>query len=137
MAADPVRAALYQRLSGDATLSAIATGGVHHRKATNPDGAPADPPYVIFNAMDPAREVWTFGEGSQRAIWLVKGVCRGRSATKAEEIDARCRALLHKVQIEVPGGHLSVLRESAIDYGDEGDGDPWHHVGSLYRLFHP
>jgi hypothetical protein len=67
-------------------------------------------------------------------VWLVKGICRGQLATKAEEIDARCQALLHSTQLAVTGGGtLTILRESAVEYGEQDDGEFFQHVGSLYR----
>ena len=134
MAPDPVRAALYTYLAADDPLTGLLSDPSAIFNAKAPQGT--EPPYVIFNLMA-GTEIWTFGEGFQEAVWLVKGVCRGDSATKAEEIDARCKALLHKVQIGIPGGHLTALRESAVSYGSDADGVSWWHRGGQYRLFHP
>lgn len=131
MAADRIHAAIYTRLNGDATLKGLATGGIHHRLA--PQGTEA--PYVIFQRQA-GTSLRTFAPGStERAVWLVKSVCRGASATKAEEIDARCQALLDGVKLSPATGRaLTVERHSAVEYGEASDGEQIHHVGSLYRI---
>lgn len=130
MAPDPVRAALYTRLSGDATLKGLATGGIHHRLA--PPGAIT--PYVVFTRQG-GSDLGTFGASTERPLWLVKGVCRGASATKAEEVDARCQLLLHKVRLAIPASRpITVQRHSVFDYGETSDGEQVHHVGWIYRI---
>lgn len=133
MTPDPVRVALYTCLAGDDDLQGLLSGptAIFHAKA--PQGT--EPPYVIFNLMS-GTEVWTFGDSHERAIWLVKGVCRDGSATAAEEIDARCRELLNRTRLAVAGGTLTILRESVVSYGEDRDGETWPHRGSLYRVFH-
>jgi hypothetical protein len=133
MPADPVRAAIYKRLDSDATLAALLSGPheIHEEKAP----AGTEPPYVIFQHQV-GTEQWVFGEGNERAIWLVRGVCRGATSTRAEEIDARCRELLHRTKLAVPGGNLTILRESGVSYGDD-DAEHWYHRGGLYRVFTP
>lgn len=132
MTADPVRAAIFTHLNSDATLEALlsAPGEIHEEKA--PPGHEA--PYVIFHHQAGTEQL-TFGKGNEQAVWLVKGVCRGLKSTPAEEIDARCSELLHKVRLAVPGGALTILRESLVSYGEDSDGEHWFHRGGLYRLF--
>ena len=132
MAPDPVRAALYGCLAADATLEALLSKpeAIFEEKA--PQGT--EPPYVIFQRQA-GTDQWTFGPSNERAIWLVKGVCRGGTSTSAEEIDARSRELLHRTQLAVPGGILTILRESPVSYGEASDGDEWRHRGGLYRIF--
>jgi hypothetical protein len=134
MAPDPVRVALYGRLADDSNLTALLSDptAIFHRKAP----AGSVPPYVILNRQS-GIERWTFGEGFQEAMWLVKGICRGESAAPAEAVDSACRPLLHKVRLDIPGGRLTVIRESDVDYGEPADGEEWQHVGGLYRLWHP
>jgi hypothetical protein len=132
MAADPVRAAIFTCLSGDATLKGLLSdpAAIFHRQAEQG----AEPAYVIFQRQAGTVQ-GVFGPGNEQAVWLVKGICRGESATRAEEIDARCQVLLDRVRLSTAGGTLTVLRESAVDYGENVNGDQWHHVGSNYRLF--
>lgn len=134
MAPDPVRVALYERLTGDETLVGLlsAAGEIHHAKAP----AGSEPPYAIFNKQA-GTDLWVFGPSSERAVWLVKGVCRGLKADPAEAIDARCRELLDRTKLAVPDGKFTILRESDVRYGEPSDGEEWWHVGSLYRVFHP
>lgn len=132
MAPDPVRAALYGCLSGDAALEGLLStpGAIFEEKA--PQGT--DPPYVIFQRQAGTAQ-WTFGPSNERAIWLVKAICRGGSSTPAEEIDTRCEELLDRTQLAVTGGTLTILRESAVSYGEASDGDEWRHRGGFYRIF--
>lgn len=134
MPADPVRSAIYKRLDTDATLTALLSGPhkIHEEKAP----AGTEPPYIVFQRQA-GTEQWVFGAGNERAIWLVRGVCRGLKSTPAEEIDARCRELLHRTKLPIPGGNLTILRESPVSYGDDDSGEHWFHRGGLYRVFTP
>lgn len=132
MAPDPVRAAIFACLSGDATLKALLSTPSAIFEETAPAGTKS--PYLIFQHLA-GTEQWTFGEGNERAIWLVKGVCRGGSATPVEEIDARCASLLHGARLAVPAGSLAILRESTVRYGEESSGEQYRHRGGKYRIF--
>jgi hypothetical protein len=132
-APDPVRAGIYSALREDAELGELlsAPTEIHHRKAASG----STPPYVVFN-LQAGTEIWTFGKGAEQALWLIKGICRGLKADAAESIDRRAQATLHKRRLEIEGGRLSILRESAVDYSEVESGETWHHVGSIYRIFH-
>lgn len=132
MPGDPVATAIYARLSGDSDLQALLAepDAIYHEQA--PQGSKA--PYVVFQLLSGV-EQWTFGEGNERAIWLVKGICRGEDPTPAEEIDERCKALLHRQKIPVPEGRpITVLRESRVAYPEPGDGELVRHRGAKYLI---
>lgn len=132
MAPDPVAAAIYTRLSGDAELEALLaeSGAVYHEQA--PAGSKV--PYVVFQLLSGV-EQWAFGPSNERVIWLVKGICRGMDSTPAEEIDARCKALLHRQRLPVSESHsITVLRESRVSYSEPGDGEPVRHRGAKYLI---
>jgi hypothetical protein len=132
MAPDPVRAALYARLSGDTTLKGLISTPDAIYEAKAPQGA--EPPYVIFANQAPGVPLRTFGKAADRPLWLVKGVCRGASSTPAEEIDARCQELLDTVKLTIAGSLATVVREGGVSYGEESSGEDWPHRGSLYRI---
>jgi len=126
---DPVRQALSDLLRGDSALEEL-TNGVHHRLA--PQGT--EPPYTVFHRQA-GTAVWTFqSRGSEEALWLVKGVARG-NPSQAEAIDAACQELLDGRRLTLPGGQVTVLRDSAVDFGEPKEGALWGHVGSLYRVY--
>lgn len=130
---DPVQAAFYGRLHGDETLLGLLASedGIFERRA--PSGS--TPPYLVYNRQA-GTSIWTFRESTEEALWLFKGVCRGLSSKQAKAIDTRAQELLHRTKLALTGGMLTILRESAVDYGEESAGETWHHVGSIYRVFH-
>jgi len=133
VAPDPVRAALFAHLSADATLKGLLSGpdAIHEAKA--PQGT--EPPYLIFANQSPGVPLRTFGTAADRPLWLVKGVCRGESSTPAEEINARCQALLDGEKLTISGSLATVVREGGVSYGEESSGEDWRHRGSLFRIY--
>ena len=131
---DPVRAALYQHLAEDEALAGLLTTPAAIFEEVAAPGT--EPPYVVFNFQG-GTDQWTFQGGSnERALWLVKGVCRGGSATPAEAIDARCLELLHSARLPLPNGRaLHILHEAPVRYGETVSGEQWRHRGGIYRLF--
>lgn len=125
---NPVREALNDVLSADATLAGLAPGGVHYRKA------PSDAtfPLVIFAKQD-GRPDWCFdGEPLQWDLWLVKGV--GQTA-EAEDIAAQCAALLDNATLTITGrDHLYLRREGDVDMEEVVKGERFDHVGHIFRL---
>jgi hypothetical protein len=130
---DPVRAALYQRLADDDTLTALLSDPEAIFEEVASSGT--TPPYLAFH-HHAGTEIWTFKGGrSERALWVVKGICRGLKSDAAEAIDARCTELLHNARLSVEGRTVSVLRESRVSYGESVDGEQWRHRGGIYRIF--
>lgn len=130
---DPVRAALYRQLADDEGLTALLSDPKAIFEEVAPSGT--TPPYLVFH-HHAGTEVWTFKGGrSERALWVVKGICRGGSSAEAEAIDARCTELLHNARLSVSGRTVSVLRESPVSYGESVNGEQWRHRGGIYRIF--
>lgn len=127
---NPIRAAIDQKLAGDAQLMALATGGVHYRKA--PHGTV--PPIVIFSRYSPSTPRYTFaGPGLDSEGWLVKGVAE--KVRVAEEINARCRELLDGASLVITDTLCHYMRrENDFDLDEEVDGESYEHVGVIYRL---
>lgn len=129
-APDPVREAISKWLAADSSLGELlsAPDAIFHRVAEG------DAPYVVFNRQA-GSSIHTFGGSTESALWLVKGISRS-SAKVAESIDARCQELLDMARLTAGDGRtLTIFRQSAVDYGESGDGERWDHVGSLYRVY--
>lgn len=130
---NPVRAAIYTRLSGDAVLTGLlsAPDAIYHRTIPQTGGFPA----VVFSRQS-GTPGWQFaGAHIQDDVWLVKAVSRGSSASPAEDIAARIDAVLTDAPLAVTGRLLlAVYRQSDVDYDEVDAGERYHHVGSQYRL---
>lgn len=125
---NPVRDALATVLKGDKTLTDLATGGVYHRVA-DPD---AVPPYVIFSKMSGVPTWAMSGPPLQRDVWLVKGVGERKVA---EEIDARCRELLDRIDLQITGKVCQDIRTIGdVDYDEINSGEKYDHVGAEYKI---
>jgi hypothetical protein len=131
--ADPIRAAIYQRLAGDATLTGLlsAATAIFHQRA--PQAAVF--PLVIFHKQD-GRPRRTFAKAHwDTALWVIKAVDKASSASTAETIAARVDALLDNHALVVTGRQtLSLLRDSDIDYPEPDGAETLRHVGAMYRL---
>ncbi len=128
MAPDPVRAALYARLSY-ASITSLATG-IYHKLA--PSSAAF--PYVVFQKQD-GRPMWAMTEYMQWDKWVIKAVDRNPSANNAEAIAAAIKARLIDASLTITGSaHLYLRWESDIDYAETDDGGLIHHVGAVWRL---
>lgn len=134
MSADPVRAALYSLLTGDAPLIALLATptSVYHRLA--PRDALA--PFVVFDASSWRVPTWTFaGPPVDTDVWLVKAIDRSASATAAEGIAARLDTLLNDAALTITGRALLYLRrQSGVNYGEQDGAEMFTHCGALYRL---
>lgn len=127
-----VKAAVYARLSGDATLTGLASGGVHDRTA--PQGSVC--PYVILaKQAGTAFHMLGNNAGFDEQLFLVKGVTDEHSAKKAGEIAERADTLLNRYALTIAGGTLLVCRrELDVDYDERTDGHVFKHVGHIYRI---
>ncbi len=130
---DGFRAAVYSKLNGDATLTAMlaTTTSIYHRRA------PANTafPFIIFQKQSGV-PVWSFqGPPLANQVWMFKGIDRSPSASVAEDIDKRIGVILTDPVMSLSDGTLLYLRrESDIDYEEGTDPDnAVHHVGGLYR----
>jgi hypothetical protein len=130
---NPVRAALYTRLTGDDELADLLSlpTAVHH--AVAPPNAHT--PYVIFHKQAGTPE-WQFGQAYiQWDVWTVKAVDRADSASTAEAIAARIDLVLNHAPLEIEGGLLlGVWRIADVDYPENDGGETYRHVGGQYRL---
>lgn len=136
--ANPADAAIYAKLSGDATLAALLAGGtaspsVFHAQVPENQGFPA----VVFNAQAASTPSRTFGAVAwENAVYQVKAIVEGRSAAAAGTIAARIDVLLDGPALAYTGfTHMGCQRIQEIDYPETAPGGTRYvHRGALYRL---
>jgi len=126
-----VEQGLYSLLSGDATLSGYAPGGVWRNIA--PFGV--DGVVVTFGAQSSVDE-YTF---SLRAmvdmLYQVKAIAPGESAGTAWDAANRIDALLTDGSLTISSGTvLRVRRQSSISLTEVDGGEMYQHVGGIYAI---
>ncbi len=128
-----VDAWLDQVLSGDATLAALATGGMWDTLA---DQATAFP-YVVWQ-LQAGHDVRGVGPARimVNGLWLVRGVDRSPSQTIVKPIAGRIDALLHAASGSVSGGLvIGCVREEPYKFLEVTDGVLYWHLGGMYRIW--
>lgn len=135
----PVRRALYGKLAGDPTLTALlgtpAAGysqNIYFQQA--PQGATY--PLVVFNKQSGTpREAMGDPSAIEWDVWLVKAVDRASTADTAEAIQSRVATLLNDATLSISGATLLYLRrQSDVEYTETDNGERYIHSGSLFRL---
>lgn len=131
-----VDAAVYARLSGDATLSALIPGGVWRMLA--PEGTIGA--YAVFqlvSAEADQRTLGTSGPAIARLLYQVKVIEKGSSASNAKTALARVDTLLDDYTLSLSPNYLLVSRrESRIpDTVERLDNEEvYQSVGASYRI---
>jgi Protein of unknown function (DUF3168) len=130
---DGFRAAVFAKLNGDATLTALlaTTTSIYHRRAP----LNAAFPFIVFNKQS-GIAVWTAkGNPFDDQLWQFQAVDRSDSSSRAEDISKRISVILTDPVMSLTDGSLMYLRrESDVDYEEGTDPDYLiHHVGGLYR----
>lgn len=131
---NPVRAAIYTRLTSDATLMALLSGS----DAVVHGVAPAEvlSPYVVIQALSDT-PMWQFnGASIENDVWFVRAVHRATSASVAEDICARAAVVLTDAPLSVAGRDLlGIWRESGPQaYPEVEAGETHWHCLSTYRV---
>lgn len=132
---DPeIAAAIQGVLDGNAALAALLSAP----HAIFQDYAPenSELPYVIFTLHTGTRtERGMHGSHIRDQLWLVKGICRGKSAAPARQIDFRCEQLLDETEFAVASGRvLNLRREQDISLSQPDSGETIYQRGGLYRF---
>jgi hypothetical protein len=128
------RRAIFDRLSGDATLTGLlaAPGNIYHQVAPQT----ATFPVVVFHKAAGTPVLQFVGAYVQNDLWSVRAISQGSSSTAAEEIAARVDVLLDNAELAITGRvHLYLRRDSDIDMSEQDGADTFAHVGALYRLW--
>ena len=118
----PFATAIYQRLRDDATLAALATGGVF---AALPQASRTDRPYVVVGLRE-FRDIGGPGPGGMQreggtATVTVDVYSDFHGPQESEDIQTRIRQLLQRVDLLVPGYVLyrgSVMCEDERVFSD-------------------
>jgi len=124
---------LYDLLANDDILTDLVQGRVSYTLSARPP----DLPYVTF-LMQSHRDVLGVGgvEVMGDCLYAVKAVDRSSGWDSLNPIATRLHALLHRphTNITVPGGSLTTVRESIIEYPEVEAGQQYRHLGGIYRI---
>lgn len=127
---------LYTTLTGDATLTALLSGGAHGIwRAYAPPGTL--PPYVIFGQQSGGNDTLTMNAVRLLTNPLYQVKCVGPASNMQPILDAASEIdnLLKRTAGSATGGIVSVCyRESPLETDEIVDGELWSNVGGLYRL---
>lgn len=126
-------------LTGDATLSSLAPGGVYRALAEPIDnsGNPIATPYVVFGLQSPGNDTLTANAVRllTNPLYQVKAVGPS-SATEAVGLAAsEIDDLLKRTAGSVTGGLVSAcFREQPLELDELVNGEQFINIGGLYRL---
>lgn len=134
MSVNAIDQALIGALANDATLSALAPGGVFRGVA--PQSVTA--PYVIVD-MVTAEDMpqLQFGTAFESLLYLVKAVAPGTSAGAAQSAADRVHVLLQNAVLSISGYRCMLCqREERIAYVEINNSSDlrYQHRGGLYRV---
>ncbi len=138
----PVRRAIYGKLAGDVTLTALlGTPPAGYAKSIYYQLAPQDSgfPFVLLNKQSGLpRYAFELNDNTlEDEVWLIKAIDRSASADRADEIAARLDSLLTDGALSISGAtQLYLRREGSVDYAEEEDGVRYLHSGHLFRLLY-
>lgn len=127
----PLQQAVYAALAGDATLTALAAGGVH-------DHVPQDQPFPFVQIGEATVRDWsakTF-DGAEHTL-TIHAWARGRGRKGVKEIMARIHEVLHNAALAVTGHTLVLLRFEFADAMEDPDGLTYHGVTRFRAVTQP
>ncbi len=129
-----VRQSLYQKLNVASVTGLLASGSASLFHAVAP--TTASYPFVIFNKQAGTSTHRMGGNAYDAHVWLVKGVDRHGSSSRAEDIAFQISTLLDFGTLTITGGQLMhMARESDLDYVETDGDQQFRHHGALYRLY--
>ena len=124
--------ALYAKLSGDATLTSLAPGGIWRGVA--PVGTTGV--WVIFNQISSVDAYTLADRATTTHNYLVKAIAPGESATGAWDAANRIDALLTDQTLTVDGSPaMSVRRERTMTLTEADGGEQYQHAGGYYIIW--
>lgn len=129
MAADPIRLAIHEALTEDATLSGLISGRVYYQAASQK----ATFPLVVFQRQS-GTPMWQLDAHVQNDLWLVKAIAT--SVATAEGIADAIDTAMNK-PLTVDGGTVLTLptREQDVTYLEDDGGVLYRHHGAIYRIY--
>ena len=122
---------LYATLHGDATLTTLAPGGVWRDVAPpNTTGT------VVVFTLAAASDTYAFADRAYTdAVYAVKAITPGESATPAWSAAARVEALLTDAPLTIGSGRvLNCRRQSVVSMTEVDNGEQYQHVGGTYSI---
>lgn len=127
-----VEKALYAKLSGDATLTGLAPGGVWRGVApTGTSGV-----WVTFTHVSTLDNYTLAERATSRSNYLIKAIAPGESATGAWDAANRIDALLSDQTLTVANeAAMSVRREGVISMTETDGGEEYQHAGAYYIIW--
>lgn len=127
--------AIHDYLAADAALLALVHGNsvesIYERSAPQE----AVFPFVVYfkSASSPD---YDFGSHVDEEIWTIKGVDKGDSSFRAQQIADELEEVLHDAPLAIAGHYtLYCRREEDLDMAEVEKGATIHHAGALYRLY--
>lgn len=127
-----LEAAIYGRLSGDATLTGLAPGGVW--RAVAPVGTTGV--YVVFSHVSGVDAYTLADRATTTHNYLVKAVTPGETSTPAWNAAQRIDTLLNDQPLTITGGTvMSVRRERTMTLTENDGGDLYQHAGGYYIIW--
>lgn len=127
-----IEKAIYARLSGDATLTSLAPGGVWRGVApVNTDGV-----IVVFTQAS-ENDLYTLASRAiSESSYLVKAVAPGETATPAWDAANRIDVLLNDYAMTLDTGTvLSIRRERVTSFTELDGGEQYQHAGGYYLIW--
>lgn len=126
-----VEQVIYSTLSGDATLSGLAPGGVWRGVA--PAGTTGV--YVVFNSMGESDQYALAARAFTESDYQIKALAPGESALPAWTAAERIEYLLTDKALAMPSGRLMACRRNQVVSMTEADGgEQYQHAGGIYRI---
>lgn len=122
-------AAIYAALANDATLAALAPGGVHRDVA--PLGTTQR--HVIFSWAT-ISDRHTLASGFLEANLIVKAVEQGKDQTNVAAASDRAKTLVEALLVS-GWNVMEIRREAPISFAEAEKDRVWQHVGARYRLW--
>lgn len=126
-----VEQVIYSTLSGDATLTSLAPGGVWRGVA--PTGTTGV--YVVFNSMGEVDVYALASRAYTESDYQIKAIAPGESALPAWQAAERIEALLTDKALVMPAGRLLACRRNQVVSMTEADGgEQYQHAGGIYKI---
>lgn len=122
---------IYSRLSGDATLTGFAPGGVWHGVAPSTASG-----VVVVYSLVSAADDYTLGRrATVTERFQIKAVAPGPSAAPAWSAAERVEALLTDQAFMLDGASLMMCRrEQVISFTEQDGGEQYQHAGGIYQF---
>lgn len=122
---------IYSTLSGDATLTGLAPGGVWRGVAPSTTNGT----WVVFNLVTELDEYTFTLRAMLESVYQIKAIAPGESALPAWNAAERIESLLTDQPLTIESGRLLMVRRQQVVSMTETDGgEQYQHVGGLYAI---